>query len=821
MCSGCSAERASLPSDGEVVPADDPDPIPGTGIAARYWAELHPLEGRIDLFELYPGNIIYRGRHVEDLSYNYGGSATLGSCTPSGSCLPPAGTVKLFTNQTQVTFKDSAGVCHSNGMIVTCPTSGPCANFLTFCAPIQMVSNYNFGATFGALPDVVIQLSQLNNLANRVLGCQDDGTSSFGLCHATGPNKVDSASSNLTSPITGNPGGANPTFGCSYCYGNKSRATGLNMPGAADAVMSNGLSATKRLLNTDLFALLLMNEQNHGVTITVRYTLPAFDQPGSQITLKNGVNPVACASPGVTQVTVTGGGFGPPNECFTSLNQCPTSGTKAAGFDLTFPLRGALGRAAATGVSWSDTSVSGIMPFTAAAGAAQVAAPTGTGATNDSVATCSATHLRVVVPAGCHAAGSSVAVTVTALDQFNNTVPSYAGTVHFTSSDVGATLPADYTFTNNDSGAHTFSAVFASDGGQSIVATDVGNNAITGNNVVTVTVDSIAALQDSTTDAHWLANVIEELLWRPETQADINTYMPNGMLLTDRQTLADVIMLNSDEYKIIILGGQAGVGNVFNPSHHGWFQRFLGRNPTNLEIAGILTQWDDPMLGYEEEDIEALYLLGTDEYYQLAGGTDVAWVTRLYQDVLFRMPTNNEMDTAIALLVAGDGRAAVAWETTVLTAQNFTILAGGPDANGQLDPTGYGDFPRLVYRSPTPAEINVYATNAGDSNHRQLIACVLAGACGLGTDYAGTVKQFAVVGSAATLNLATFAGDGTNPTASILWGDSTPASAGTVGGGFVSGTHTYTNFSLHYIVSVQVQDACGANLGVLTNLRAQ
>ena len=63
------------------------------------------------------------------------------------------------------------------------------------------------------------------------------------------------------------------------------------------------------------------------------------------------------------------------------------------------------------------------------------------------------------------------------LDQFNNTVTSYTGTVHFTSSDGNAVLPANSTLTN---GAGTFSATLNTGGNQTITATDTVNSSITG-----------------------------------------------------------------------------------------------------------------------------------------------------------------------------------------------------------------------------------------------------------------------------------------------------------------------------------------------------
>src|SRR5207249_4586930 len=71
------------------------------------------------------------------------------------------------------------------------------------------------------------------------------------------------------------------------------------------------------------------------------------------------------------------------------------------------------------------------------------------------------THFAVTAAPTTTTAGGSFSVTVTALDANNNPDPTYAGTVHFTTSDGGSgvVLPANYTFTVGDAGTHTFSGV--------------------------------------------------------------------------------------------------------------------------------------------------------------------------------------------------------------------------------------------------------------------------------------------------------------------------------------------------------------------------
>ena len=77
-------------------------------------------------------------------------------------------------------------------------------------------------------------------------------------------------------------------------------------------------------------------------------------------------------------------------------------------------------------------------------------------------------------------AGVAHNVTVTAQDAFGNVTPGYLGTVHFTSSDGAAVLPANYTFVAGDAGTHTFSATLKTAGTQSITATDTATGTITG-----------------------------------------------------------------------------------------------------------------------------------------------------------------------------------------------------------------------------------------------------------------------------------------------------------------------------------------------------
>lgn len=76
-------------------------------------------------------------------------------------------------------------------------------------------------------------------------------------------------------------------------------------------------------------------------------------------------------------------------------------------------------------------------------------------------------------------AGVAGNVTVTLKDPYGNIAGGYRGTVHFTSSDGKASLPANYTFTAADAGMHTFSATLKTAGTQSITAKDTATGSLT------------------------------------------------------------------------------------------------------------------------------------------------------------------------------------------------------------------------------------------------------------------------------------------------------------------------------------------------------
>jgi hypothetical protein len=159
-----------------------------------------------------------------------------------------------------------------------------------------------------------------------------------------------------------------------------------------------------------------------------------------------------------------------------------------------------------------------------------------------------ATQLSVSAPAGA-TAGQAFSITVTAQDAYGNTATGYTGTVHFTSSDGQATLPADYTFAGGDQGVHTFSVTLVSMGSQTITATDTGTASITG--TATLTVTSTGPV----TSWHYAPN--GDFV---NGQYVVGQY---GFNLADVSSVSDLSMLPAGDKALVYLGMGDGVTTAF------------------------------------------------------------------------------------------------------------------------------------------------------------------------------------------------------------------------------------------------------------------
>ena len=100
-------------------------------------------------------------------------------------------------------------------------------------------------------------------------------------------------------------------------------------------------------------------------------------------------------------------------------------------------------------------------------------------------------------------AGTAQNLTLTVRDTYNNLATTYRGTVHALSSDGQAALPANYSFTAADAGAHTFSVTLKTVGQQAVSLSDTANGSLMATaGPVSVTPASAASLVLAELDDH-------------------------------------------------------------------------------------------------------------------------------------------------------------------------------------------------------------------------------------------------------------------------------------------------------------------------------
>jgi len=242
-----------------------------------------------------------------------------------------------------------------------------------------------------------------------------------------------------------------------------------------------------------------------GFAVTSTFTLTVLAPPST--TMAFGTSPIAYG--GTTSLTYT---ITNPNSG-AGLSGIAFTDTLPAGLVVSTPngLSGACGGAVTAAAGATSVTLSG---GTLAAGAncQIVVNVTGTtaGVKNNSV-TVSATTVGAGTAANASvtvnpdvavgfkitglgpftAPGAAGTATVTAVDAQGATVTTYTGTVHITSSDADATLPADYNYVAGDAGVHTFSVVLNTAGTWTVTATDTVSASVTGSETGIVVEDAI------------------------------------------------------------------------------------------------------------------------------------------------------------------------------------------------------------------------------------------------------------------------------------------------------------------------------------------
>jgi hypothetical protein len=149
---------------------------------------------------------------------------------------------------------------------------------------------------------------------------------------------------------------------------------------------------------------------------------------------------------------------------------------------------------------------------------------------------------------------------------------------------------------------------------------------------------------------------------------------------------------------------------TFSPEYYsgvviGAYQRYLGRTPSDAEVAGWVTQMQN---GLTDEHLEAGFI-GSPEYIANHGGQGAGWVTGMYHDLLGRTPSQAEVDGWVQALNNGEPPTQVAYG-----------FAASPERERQHVTLDYQTF---LGRNPTDAERDAWVNAfVHGSTNEQVIA---------------------------------------------------------------------------------------------------
>ena len=154
-------------------------------------------------------------------------------------------------------------------------------------------------------------------------------------------------------------------------------------------------------------------------------------------------------------------------------------------------------------------------------------------------------------------AGVSNNFSVTARDAYGNIATGYVGTVSFTSPDLIAVLPSNYTFLSADAGVHTFSATLKTTGTQSIAVADTISSSVNGTQTgLVVTSSAAVSFQVSGFPTSTVAGVSNTVTVRAK---DAYSNTAAGYVGTVQITSSDPLATLPSNYTFI--SGDAGVHN--------------------------------------------------------------------------------------------------------------------------------------------------------------------------------------------------------------------------------------------------------------------
>jgi autotransporter-associated beta strand protein len=302
--------------------------------------------------------------------------------------------------------------------------------------------------------------------------------------------------------------------------------------------------------------------------------------------------------------------------------------------------------------------------------------------------------------------GTAGDVTVTAKDVYGNTDTVYTGTVAFTSTDGGATLPANYTFEGGDSGVHTFTGgvTFATAGAQGITATDTVTGTITGTQSG-ITVNVVPSI------FNW---VVAASNW------DVATNWTNDAAIT-------YVPDTAGQSNYVLNFNQAGTYTATNNLSNGFMMNRLNFGGATVTLAGL----------------------------PIALTNDGAALPQINQNSAIGITVNNNVDMSANTTLGGSGNGAVTLNgvisgigsLTKTTAGNLVIntsvntYEGGTTISAGTVSLGGGRYTAPFGTGPvTITNAGVDLNGAMFANDMILSSATLTNGNGFSTDLSGAIS---------------------------------------------------------------------------------
>ena len=192
----------------------------------------------------------------------------------------------------------------------------------------------------------------------------------------------------------------------------------------------------------------------------------------------------------------------------------------------------------------------------------------------------------------------------------------------------------------------------------------------------------------------FVGSAFDDVLQRPIDQQALQNFV-NALQSGEPRGIFALTLTHSDEY----LESQIEQA----------YQHFLGRDADN---AGMIFWLNMMKGGLTIEQLESQFI-GSPEYYQHSGDTDLLWVDHMYFDLLGRAPDTAGQTFWINALAGGDARALVALGFANSSEHESIIVRD--------------DYQTYLSRQPAPAEVNYWVSQFEQGvNNENVVAGFIA-----------------------------------------------------------------------------------------------